>query len=101
MIFTKYIKTKGFDYMNTWGDILTSVAWAIKALQHSTFDAQPAQLVFSRKYIFNLTSVIDWHVIHARKQKQVDRDNIGENNKMIFYDYIIGDQVLLKIKASY
>ena len=69
------------------------------ALYHSTFDSLPAQLVFERDTIFSLTSVIDWNVIHAREKKQVDQDNIQENNKIIFYYYAVGDQVFVKIKG--
>ena len=63
------METRTFYYIDPWGDILTSVAWAIRALYHSKSDASPAQLVFVRNMIFDLTSVIDWHVIHARGKK--------------------------------
>ena len=66
MIFTKDIKTIKFEYINPLCKILTLVAWSIRASHHSKFYALPAQLVFGRYMIFNLTSVIDWHVIHSR-----------------------------------
>ena len=70
MIVTKYIKTRTVDYINTWGEILTSVSWAIRALHHSKLYALPNQLIFGRKMIFNLISVIYLRVIHAREQKK-------------------------------
>ena len=43
--------------------------------------------------LFNLASVIAWQVITAAKQRQVDIDNVRENNKRVTHDYAIGDQV--------
>ena len=67
MIVNKYIKTRAFYYINTWGDILTSVAWSTRELLHSTFDAYPDQLFFGIYMIFNLTPFIEWCVIQNRK----------------------------------
>ena len=49
--------------------------------------------------IFKLKHVIYWHVINHRKQKQVDQDNLEENNRRMLYDYAIVDQVFVKIKG--
>ena len=59
IIFTKDIKTRSFEHINTWGEIITSVAWSIIASHHSTFGASTAQLVFGRGMIFNLASLIE------------------------------------------
>ena len=99
MIVTKDISTRVFDYIDPWTEILSSVAWAIRASHHSTFDATPAQLVFGRDMIFNLATVVDWRVVSARKQTQVDRDNLRENAKRISYDYAVGDRVFVKNKG--
>ena len=50
IIVTKDIKNISFDYIGPWGNILTSVAWAIRALYHSTFYTLPAQLVFVKRH---------------------------------------------------
>ena len=49
--------------------------------------------------VFNLLStVIDWKAITtARKQAQIDRDNLRENANRVSHDYAIGDQVYVKI----
>ena len=84
MIVTKDISTRVFDYIDPWTEILSSaVAWAIRASHHSTLDATPAQLVFGRDMIFNLATVVDWRVISARKQTQVDQDNLRENARRV------------------
>ena len=65
---------KTFAHINTWGEIITSVAWSIIASHHTTFDSTPTHLVFGRDILYNLTSVIDWRVIRNRGGKQVDLD---------------------------
>ena len=47
--------------------------------------------------VFNLSTVVDWKAITARKQAQVDRDNLRENANRVSHDYAIGDQVHVKV----
>ena len=47
--------------------------------------------------VFNLSTVVNLKAIPARKQAQVDRDNLRENAKRVSHDYAIGDQVYVKI----
>ena len=49
--------------------------------------------------IFNPATVVDWRVVSARKQAQVDRDNLRENAKRISYDYAVGDRVFVRNKG--
>jgi hypothetical protein len=67
-----------FDYIDPWGEIISSTAWAIRASCHSTLGATPVQLVFGRDMIFNIKTIIDWRTVTARKQKQVIKDNLRE-----------------------
>ena len=97
MIVTKDLDGRTFDYIDPWGEILSSIAWAVRASHHSTFNKTPGQLVFGRDMIFNLSTVVDWKAITARKQAQVDRDNLRENANRVSHDYAIGDQVYVKI----
>jgi len=97
MIVTKDLDGRTFDYIDPWGEILSSIAWAVRASHHSTFNKTPGQLVFGRDIIFNLSTVVDWKAITARKQAQVDRDNLRENANRVSHDYAIGDQVYVKI----
>ena len=69
------------------------------ALHQSEFYSLPAQLVFVRDMILNLTSVIYWRVKQARKQRQVDQYIIQENKKHITYDYAVGNQLFVKNKG--
>ena len=45
--------------------------------------------------LFNLKAVVDWKQISARKQKQVDKDNLRENSKRIDHDYQVDDKVYI------
>ena len=94
MFLTKNLSSQIFDYMiDPWGEILSLIAWAGRASHHTTLDKTPAQLVFGRDMIFNLSTVIDWRAITLHKQKQVDRDNLRENARRITHDYAEQDTV--------
>ncbi len=43
MFTTKNLTGQVFDYIDPWGEILSSIAWAIRASHHSTLGATPAQ----------------------------------------------------------
>ena len=90
---TKNLNSQIFDYIDPWGEILNSIAWVVWASHHTTLDKTPAQLMFGRDMIFNLSTVIDWRAITLHKQKQVDRDNLRENARRITHDYTEQDKV--------
>ena len=47
--------------------------------------------------LFNLESVVEWRVVTATKQIQVDIDNVRENAKWVTHEYAIGDWVYVEI----
>jgi hypothetical protein len=79
MICTKNLSNGVFDCIDPWGEILSSIARAIRASYHSALGATPVQLVFGRDMIINIKTIIDWRTITAHKQKQVIKDNLQEN----------------------
>lgn len=95
MLRTQDFKNQVFDYINPWGYILSSIAWAVRSSYHSVLQATPAQLVFGRDMMVNLQFAADWQAISRRKQAQVDKDNVRENAKRVAHDYSPGDQVLV------
>ena len=95
MFNTQGLNDRVFDFIDPWGEILSSIAWAVRASHHSTLDATPAQLVFGRDMLFNMQSLINWKEISLRKQQSVDRANRRENSKRVDYDYSVGDQVYI------
>ena len=94
MIKTKELDKFIFDYIDPWGEILSSVAWAIRSSYHSTLQATPAQIVFGRDMLFNMKKVINWQLMTENKLKQIARDNARENTERIPHKYNIGDEVL-------
>jgi hypothetical protein len=96
MIRTKDLSNRVFDYIDPWGEIISSIAWAICASYHSILGATPAQLVFGRDMIFNIKTIVDWKTITTRKQKQILKDNERENKGRIDHQYSVGDLVYLR-----
>ena len=94
MVKTKELDKFIFDYIDPWGEILSSIGWAIRASYHSTLQATPAELVFGRDMLFNLKKAINWKAITENKRKQIARDNIRENSVRIPHEYKVGDEVL-------
>ena len=97
MFLTKNLKNQIFDYIDPFGEILASVAWAVRASYNSATDATPAQLVFGRDMMFNLAAIVNWKALAAKKQKLVDKANLRENHNRVDYDYQPGQQVYVKI----
>jgi transposase InsO family protein len=63
MIKTKQLDKFILDYIDPWAEILSSVAWAIRASYYSTLMSTPAQLVFGRDMLFNMKKAINWKLI--------------------------------------
>jgi hypothetical protein len=95
MMRTQDLKNQVFDYIDPWGEILANIAWAIRSSHHSTLNATPAQLVFGRDMLFNITHLVDWKSISNRKQAQVDSDNLRENKGRVPHDYQPGEYVYI------
>ena len=76
MLATKDISNKVFDCIYTWGDTLSSIAWAIRAYYCRTIQATLCQTVFVRYMILNLVAVVYWKFITSGKQKHVIIDNV-------------------------
>ncbi len=45
--------------------------------------------------LFNIPFVADWHKIGEQRQSLTDSGNQRENTKQIYYDYKVGDKVLV------
>ena len=93
MFLTKNFKGTIFDYIDPFGSILASVAWAIRASYNSATQTTLARLVFGQDMMFNISSLVNWRDLSIRKQKLVDKANLQESNKRVDFDYEIGQQV--------
>ena len=96
MLRTHNLDNHEFDPGDPWGDMLAKIAWAIRSLYHTTLNATPGQLVFSRDMLFDMRFNPDWETIRNRKRAQVLKDNERENSQRRHHTYKLGDKVLLK-----
>ena len=76
MLVRKDLDNKIFKHMDTWVENLPSIAWPIRDFYYRTIMATPGQSVFGREIILNITSVVDWRVVTAAKQRKVDIDTV-------------------------
>ena len=95
MFTTKNLPSQRFDLIDPFGEILSSIAWAVRASYNSTTQATPAQLVFGRDMLFNMKALVNWKALSVRKQQIVDKANLRENRNRIDYDYSVGQQVYI------
>ena len=51
--------------------------------------------------LFNLESAVDWRVVTAENQSQIDIDNVRENANRVTHDYAVGDQVYVEMTGIY
>ena len=75
ILVTKDPENKVFEYIYQLGETLESIAWSIRASCRHNIQAMQGQDEFGIYMIFNLASVVDWQVITAAKQRQVDIGN--------------------------
>jgi hypothetical protein len=76
-------------------DWVANAAWAIRATYHTVLKSTPGAAVFGRDMLFDIPFIADWDEIGRRRQKQVDRDNVRENNRRLPFDYKIGHKCLI------
>jgi hypothetical protein len=76
-------------------DILAAVAFAMRATIHTSLDATPANLAFSRDMFFPTTYVANWRHIKSKRKKAVTKRNQEENKARVAYKYKVGSKVLI------
>ena len=77
-------------------DFLADASWAIRSTHHTVLKASPGAAIFGRDMLFDIPFVADWHKIGEFRQKQSDRNTTRENSRRYDYDYVVGDQVLVR-----
>ena len=85
-----------FDCGDPWPGILASCAWAIRSTAHTVMDATPAQLIFGRDMLFDLSFKSKWRDIRKKRIDAIKNNTVRENSKRVQYKYKIGDKVLLE-----
>jgi hypothetical protein len=62
---------------------------------HTALNASPAQIVFRRDMLFDLSFTTEHYEIKKSKQEASDANTHKENSKRINHEYKVNDQVLL------
>ena len=57
--------------------------------------------MFGRVILFNLTSIINWHVVTTGKWKKIEIDNFCKNSRQVTHFYAIGDLVYVENTGIY
>jgi hypothetical protein len=95
MLRSHELEDHDFDYQDPWSQILANCAWAIRSTVHTVLNASPAQIVFGRDMLFDLSFTTEYKEIKKRKQEASDANTHKENSKRIKHEYKVNDQVLL------
>ena len=93
IFFTKDIDIKVYDYIYPWGETLASGVWSIRESYHFTLGFMPGWAVLGRDISLNLTSIVDWRVVNARKQRQVEIDMFCKNTRQVRHGCAVGNLV--------
>ena len=101
MLSTKDLDNKVYEHIDPWSETLSYITWSIRAYYCCTIMTTLGQSVFGRYMLFNLTSVVDWRVLTAVNQRQVEIDNVRENAKRFTYDYEIRNQFYVEMTGIY
>jgi hypothetical protein len=100
-VFSDMMRTSLMDMSDTVtpsmiDDFLVAAAWAIRSTYHTVLGSSPGAAVFGRDMLFDIPYLADWRAIGQRRQASVDHNNARENARRIDYDYVVGQQVLVR-----
>jgi hypothetical protein len=93
---TAEVDGREMDDKDPSGPFLSSDAYAIRSIFHTTLKATPGQLVFGRDMVLPIKFMADWGGVEQQCQNEMGRNNRRENASRISQDYKVGDKVLLK-----
>ena len=60
MLRSYQLEDHDFDYQDPWSQILANCAWAIRSTVHSVLNDTPAQIVFGRDMLFDLSFTTEY-----------------------------------------
>ena len=101
MLLTKNLSEETLDYIDPFGSILASVAWTVRSSYNSATDATPAQLVFGRDMIFNISTFVNWKDLSLQKKMIIHKSNLQERKERVDHDYQVDIQVYITIDEIY
>ena len=61
----------------------------------------PAQLVFGRDAILNVSFEANWQCVKEREQKLILQNNARENASRLIHTYSVGDRVMVRCQPNH
>ena len=83
------------DKNDPWLGILATAEFSIISTTNRQKLYSPGKLIFGRDMILPIKHMVDWELIHQKKQAQINKYNIYKNRHRVDYDYKVGDNVML------
>jgi hypothetical protein len=77
-------------------DDFFSAAWAICSTYHTVLNVSPGAAIFRWDMLFDIPFITDWQKIGGHRQWLTDLNKAHENKGRIYYDYKVGQKVLLR-----
>ena len=69
--------------------------FAIRATMHLRMKLSPGEIAFGRNILHPFAVQVNWDELLKTKQDNIDKANIKENARRKYFDYKIGDNVLI------
>ena len=88
----------GIDFSSRYfifGPALKAAQRAIRTAVHKSFGVAPGSLIFNRDMLLNVPVIVDWQRVNERRFVVATRNNANENRKRRYYNYQVGDEVLI------
>ena len=78
-----------------------SAQFALRATVHSTMKYSPGELAFGRNILNPFSKQINWDELMTKKQQVINTQNIKENSRRRYFDYKVGDRILILNKSTF
>ena len=89
------------DKDDPWMVILAATPFTIWSTANIIKGYTSGQLVLGRGVILPIRYNVELEIIHQWKKTQISYDDNRKNMKIVYYDYKVGDNIMLKNKAAY
>jgi transposase InsO family protein len=74
---------------------LATAQYAVRSAVHRVLNVSPGAMVFQRDMVLPIPLIANFELIRQRRQAMVDENNRRQNLRRRFYDYNVGDEVLI------
>ena len=76
---------------------LATTQRAIRSAVNTALGVTPGSMIFHRDMLLNVPTIVDLEQIKARRHAIANRNNLAENSRRRYKNYVVGDEVLIKV----